>query len=83
MLAGEIKGVCAFAYDTLYFDTPDLMNYLSHLQGRRRRFTRGTNDRNHCRIRRRALTHEWRPTMMSRRNFIGTSAAVLVWAALL
>jgi hypothetical protein len=34
----EIKGRRAFAYDTLYFDTPDMISYWSYLQGRRRRF---------------------------------------------
>ena len=34
----DIKGRRAFAYDTLYFDTPDMVSYWSYLQGRRRRF---------------------------------------------
>jgi hypothetical protein len=34
----EIKGVRAFAYDTLYFDTPDMISYWNQIQGRRRRF---------------------------------------------
>lgn len=34
----EIDGQRAFAYDTQYFDTPDLMSYWSHIQGRRKRF---------------------------------------------
>jgi len=34
----DIKGRRAFAYDTLYFDTPDMVSYWSYMQGRRRRF---------------------------------------------
>jgi hypothetical protein len=34
----EIDGQRAFTYDTQYFDTPDLANYWSHVQKRRKRF---------------------------------------------
>jgi hypothetical protein len=34
----EIDGRRAFTYDTQYFDTPDLANYWSHVQQRRKRF---------------------------------------------
>jgi VTC domain len=34
----EIDGRRASAYDTQYFDTPDLVNYWSHVQMRRKRF---------------------------------------------
>jgi VTC domain len=34
----EIEGLRAFAYDTTYYDTPDLRAYRDHLQRRRRRF---------------------------------------------
>lgn len=34
----EIGGKRAFAYDTQYFDTPDLASYWGHMQGRRKRF---------------------------------------------
>ncbi|MBC8076355.1 MAG: polyphosphate polymerase domain-containing protein [Chloroflexales bacterium] len=34
----DIKGRRAFAYDTLYFDTPDMVSYWGYMQGRRRRF---------------------------------------------
>ena len=34
----EIEGLRAFAYDTTYYDTPELRAYRDHLQRRRRRF---------------------------------------------
>ena len=34
----EIGGRRAFAYESVYFDTPDLLTYRQHLQGRRRRY---------------------------------------------
>lgn len=34
----EIDGKRAFAYDTQYFDTPELSSYWGHVQGRRKRF---------------------------------------------
>jgi VTC domain len=34
----DIEGVCAFRYDTAYYDTPGLDAYRDHLQGRRRRY---------------------------------------------
>ncbi len=34
----EIDGRRTFAYDTIYFDTPDLLTARAHVQGRRRRF---------------------------------------------
>jgi hypothetical protein len=34
----EIGGLRAFAYDTIYFDTPDLAALRAHVQGRRLRF---------------------------------------------
>src|SRR5690606_34589316 len=40
----EIDGRRGFAYASVYFDTPDLLGYRQHVQGRRRRFkarTRG------------------------------------------
>src|SRR5690606_23279363 len=43
----EIDGRRGFAYASVYFDTPDLLGYRQHVQGRRRRFkarTRGYLD---------------------------------------
>jgi hypothetical protein len=37
-LALEVGGQRLRAYDSIYFDTPDLSSYRQHLQGRRRRF---------------------------------------------
>jgi len=37
-LALEVGGQRLRAYDSIYFDTPDLSSYRDHLQGRRRRF---------------------------------------------
>lgn len=34
----EMEGIRAFAYESVYFDTPDLALYRHHVQGRRRRF---------------------------------------------
>jgi hypothetical protein len=34
----EIEGRRVFRYDTVYFDTPDLVGYRAHIQDRRRRF---------------------------------------------
>ena len=34
----EIDGQRTFAYESVYFDTPDLLTYRAHLQRRRRRF---------------------------------------------
>jgi VTC domain len=34
----EMGGLRLFAYESVYFDTPDLATYRAHLQGRRRRF---------------------------------------------
>jgi VTC domain len=34
----EIDGRRGFAYESVYFDTPDLLTYRQHLQGRRRRY---------------------------------------------
>ncbi|HLU27065.1 MAG TPA: VTC domain-containing protein [Glycomyces sp.] len=34
----EIEGRRRFAYESVYFDTPDLLTYRQHRQGRRRRF---------------------------------------------
>jgi hypothetical protein len=34
----EIDGLRGFAYESVYFDTPDLLTYRQHLQGRRRRY---------------------------------------------
>jgi hypothetical protein len=34
----EIDGLRGFAYESVYFDTPDLLSYRQHLQGRRRRY---------------------------------------------
>ena len=34
----EIDGLRGFRYESVYFDTPDLLTYRAHLQGRRRRF---------------------------------------------
>jgi hypothetical protein len=34
----EIDGWRGFAYESVYFDTPDLLTYRHHLQGRRRRY---------------------------------------------
>lgn len=34
----DIGGRRVFAYESTYFDTPDLVSYRQHLQGRRRRF---------------------------------------------
>jgi VTC domain len=34
----EIGGLRGFAYESVYFDTPDLLTYRQHLQGRRRRY---------------------------------------------
>lgn len=34
----EIEGRRRFAYESIYFDTPDLLTYRHHRQGRRRRF---------------------------------------------
>ena len=37
-VALDIDGLRSFAYQSVYFDTPDLLTYRQHLQGRRRRF---------------------------------------------
>jgi hypothetical protein len=34
----EIDQLRGFAYESVYFDTPDLLTYRQHLQGRRRRY---------------------------------------------
>lgn len=34
----RIAGRRAFAYESMYFDTPDLLTYRQHVQGRRRRY---------------------------------------------
>ena len=34
----EIHGLRSFRYETMYFDTPDLMTYRAHAQGRRLRY---------------------------------------------
>ena len=34
----EVDGLRGFAYESVYFDTPDLLTYRQHLQGRRRRY---------------------------------------------
>jgi hypothetical protein len=34
----EIGRLRGFAYESVYFDTPDLLTYRQHLQGRRRRY---------------------------------------------
>lgn len=34
----DIEGRRLFAYESVYFDTPDLLTYRAHVQGRRRRF---------------------------------------------
>jgi hypothetical protein len=34
----EIERRRGFAYESVYFDTPDLLTYRQHLQGRRRRY---------------------------------------------
>lgn len=47
----EIGGRRAFAYASVYFDTPDLLTYRQHLQGRRRRYkirTRAYLDSGDC-----------------------------------
>lgn len=47
----EIDGRRRFSYETVYFDTPDLLTYREHRQGRRRRFkvrTRTYADSGEC-----------------------------------
>ncbi|GAB3644754.1 polyphosphate polymerase domain-containing protein [Glycomyces tarimensis] len=47
----EVSGRRRFAYETVYFDTPDLLTYRQHRQGRRRRFkvrTRSYADSGEC-----------------------------------
>jgi len=47
----EIDRLRGFAYESVYFDTPDLLTYRQHLQGRRRRFkvrTRAYLDSGQC-----------------------------------
>jgi hypothetical protein len=47
----EIDGLRGFAYESVYFDTPDLLSYRQHLQGRRRRYkirTRAYLDTSDC-----------------------------------
>jgi hypothetical protein len=47
----EIDGRRGFSYESVYFDTPDLLTYRQHLQGRRRRYkvrTRAYLDSAHC-----------------------------------
>jgi hypothetical protein len=47
----EIDGRRAFAYESVYFDTSDLLTYRQHLQGRRRRYkvrTRAYLDTAYC-----------------------------------
>ncbi|MEU6859063.1 polyphosphate polymerase domain-containing protein [Glycomyces sp. NPDC046736] len=47
----DIGGRRRFAYESVYFDTPDLLTYRQHLQGRRRRFkvrTRTYADSGEC-----------------------------------
>ena len=34
----EIEQLRGLAYESVYFDTPDLLTYRQHLQGRRRRY---------------------------------------------
>ena len=34
----ELDGSRLFSYSSVYFDTPDLLTYRAHLQGRRRRY---------------------------------------------
>ena len=34
----EISGIRSFRYESVYFDSPDLLTYRSHVQGRRKRF---------------------------------------------
>src|SRR5699024_10474723 len=38
LLALQIDGQRSFGYRSVYFDTPDLLSYHQHLQGRLRRF---------------------------------------------
>jgi hypothetical protein len=47
----EIERLRGFAYESVYFDTPDLLTYRQHLQGRRRRYkvrTRAYLDSGDC-----------------------------------
>jgi hypothetical protein len=47
----EIDQLRGFAYESVYFDTPDLLTYRQHLQGRRRRYkvrTRAYLDSGDC-----------------------------------
>jgi len=47
----EIDQLRGFAYESVYFDTPDLLTYRQHLQGRRRRYkvrTRAYHDSGDC-----------------------------------
>jgi hypothetical protein len=47
----EIDGLRGFAYESVYFDTPDLLTYRQHVQGRRRRYkvrTRAYLDSGDC-----------------------------------
>jgi hypothetical protein len=49
----EIDQLRGFAYESVYFDTPDLLTYRQHLQGRRRRYkvrTRAYLDSGDCRF---------------------------------
>lgn len=49
----EIAELRGFAYESVYFDTPDLLTYRQHLQGRRRRYkvrTRAYLDSGDCRL---------------------------------
>ena len=34
----EVEGIRGSAYESIYFDTPDLLTYRHHMQGRRRRY---------------------------------------------